>query len=60
MQYQVCETGGFSLDGSSAIANTADTGIVCTTDYIDIQGKINFENILQFSDQFLKFFMNFR
>ena len=42
MQYQVCETGGFSLDGNSAIANTADTGIVCTTDYIDIQG-INHE-----------------
>ena len=40
VQYQVCETGGFSLDGNSAIANTADTGIVCTTDYIDIQGKI--------------------
>ena len=39
VQYQVCETGGFSLDGNSAIANTADTGIVCTTDYIDIQGK---------------------
>lgn len=38
VQYQVCETGGFSLDGKSTAADTSDTGITCTTDYIDIPG----------------------
>lgn len=41
VQYQTCgESGDFSLDSSSTTADTADTGISCTTDYIDILGKI--------------------
>ena len=39
---QVCETGGFSLDGSSTVVDTSDTGITCTTDYIDIPGTYIF------------------
>ena len=39
---KVCETGGFSLDGSSTVVDTSDTGITCTTDYIDIPGTYIF------------------
>ena len=42
---QVCETGGFSLDGSSTVVDTSDTGITCTTDYIDIPGTYLFFNL---------------
>ena len=42
---QVCETGGFSLDGSSTVVDTSDTGITCTTDYIDIPGTYIFLNL---------------
>ena len=45
VQYQVCETGGFSLDGHSTVADTSDTGITCTTDYIDIPGTYIFFNL---------------
>ena len=38
VQYQVCETGGFSLDSKSTIADSSDTGTSCTTDFIDIPG----------------------